>query len=206
MARHFSPGTGCDCYTPGMPNKFEANGVFYAANLPLGWTTLGSTQPAQNEQWQYAGAALLRALAVLETPVPEAERDISSASGKAMERLEAKLDLTLSLMTQLALLQAELPPLHHVVLRANSLEWLGEKVPAEQQRILLSLHISPKLPQPLILPATVTGVALQDNGVSRVRADFAGLSEEMEEWLERTVFRFHRRGIQQSHSRDQSEA
>jgi len=189
-----------------MPNKFEPNGVFYAADLPLNWTPLSRIQPAQSEQWQYAGTALLRALAVLETPVPEVERDISSANGKAMERLEAKLDLALSLMTQLARQQAELPPSHHVVLRANSLEWLGEPVPAMQQLVLVSLHISPKLPQPLILPATVTGVALQDNGASLVRAAFADLSEEMEEWLERTLFRFHRRSIQQSHSRQHGES
>lgn len=188
-----------------MPDKFESNGVFHAADLPLGWTPLSRIQPAQSEQWQCAGAALLRALAVLETPVPEVEHDISSAGGKAMERLEAKLDLALSLMTQLARQQAEIPPLHHVVLRAKSLEWLGETVPAAQQLVLVSLHISPKLPQPLILPATVTGVALQDNGASRVRADFADLSEETEEWLARTLFRFHRRGIQQSHSRQHGE-
>jgi hypothetical protein len=189
-----------------MPDKLESNGVFYAADLPLGWTPLGPLQPAQNEQWQYAGAALLRALAVLETPVPEVERDISSASGKAMERLEAKLDLALSLMTQLARQHAELPPLHRIVLRAQSLEWLGETVPATQQLVLVSLHISPKLPQALVLPALVTGVALQDHGASRVRADFADLSEEMEEWLARTLFRFHRRSIQQSHSRQHGDS
>jgi len=188
-----------------MPNKFESNGVFYAADLPLDWIPLSRIQPAQSEQWQYTGAALLRALAVLETPVPEVERDFSSASGKAMERLEAKLDLALNLMTQLARQQAELSPLHHVVLRANSLEWLGETAPVVQQLVLISLHLSPKLPQPLILPATVTGVALRDNGVSRVRADFADLSEEMKEWLERTLFRFHRRSIQQNLSRQHGE-
>lgn len=184
-----------------MPNKFESNGVFYAADLPLGWMPFARIQPAQNEQWQYAGVALLRALAVLEIPAPEGERDISSASGKAMERLEAKLDMALSLMMQLARQQAELPNLHPVVLRAHSLEWLGETVPAAQQRILLSLHISPKLPQPLVLPATVTAVTLQDNASSKVRADFTELSEEMEEWLARTLFRFHRRSIQQNLSR-----
>ncbi|BCB27270.1 hypothetical protein SKTS_21560 [Sulfurimicrobium lacus] len=184
-----------------MPNKFESNGIFYAAELPLSWTPLGRLQPLQNEQWQHAGAALLRALAVLETPVAEVERDTASASGKAMERLEAKLDLALSLMTQLARQQAELPPLHHVFLRAKSLEWFAESVPAVQQMVLVSLHISPKLPQALMLPATVTGVELEANGISRVKANFADLSEDMEEWLERTLFRFHRRSIQQSHSR-----
>jgi hypothetical protein len=184
-----------------MPDKFESNGVSHAADLPLAWMPISHIQPGQGEQWQYAGAALLRALAVLETPVSEIERDISSPGGKAMERLEAKLDLALSLMAQLARQQAAPPPLHRVVLRAKSLEWLGETAPAPQQLVLLSLYISPKLPQPLMLPAKVTGVALQDNGVSRVRADFVGLSEEMEDWLARTLFRFHRRDIQQSHVR-----
>lgn len=184
-----------------MPNKFEPNGVSHIADLPLGWTPLGSTPLAQNDQWQYAGTALLRALAVLETPHAESEREIPSAGGKAMERLEAKLDLVLSLMMQLAHQQAELPPLHPTVLRAQSLEWLGENVPTEHQRILLSLHISPKLPQPLILPATVSSVVLQDDGLSRVRADFADLGEEMEKWLARTLFRFHRRDIQQNLTR-----
>jgi hypothetical protein len=188
-----------------MTNPFETQGVFYSADLPLSWTPLDQLHPSQSEQWQHHGIMLLHALSVIEMPLPEPERDTPSSAGKAMERLEAKLDLTLSLMIQLARQQTELPLPHAVILRADSVEWLGESAPEAGQLLLISLHISPKLPQALMLPARVGAVEEREQGV-RVRAEFTGLNEEMAEWLERTLFRFHRRGIQQIHSRQRGEA
>lgn len=188
-----------------MTNPFEAQGVFYSADLPLSWTPLEQLQPSQSEQWQHHGIMLLHALSVIEMPLPEPDRDTPSSSGKAMERLEAKLDLILSLMMQLARQQTGLPPPRAVILRAGSVEWLGESAPEAGQLLLISLHISPKLPQALTLPARVGAVEERGQGVW-VRADFTGLNGEMAEWLERTLFRFHRRSIQQSHSRPRGEA
>ena len=188
-----------------MTNQSELQGVFYAADLPLSWTALSRLQPMQTEQWQHDAVALLRALAVIEAPIAEADRDISSAAGKAMERLEAKVDMALNLIMQLTRQQRELPEPHPVILRAGTLEWTGASAPETGQLILLSLHLSPKLPQPLLLPATVAGVARQENGAN-IRAKFIALNQEMEEWLERTLFRFHRRSIQQSHSRQHGES
>ncbi|MBZ0105506.1 MAG: PilZ domain-containing protein [Sulfuricella denitrificans] len=161
-------------------------------------------QPLQTEQWQYDSVALLRALAVIEAPIAESDRDVSSAAGKSMERLEAKLDMALNLMMQLLRQQAELPVPHPVILHANSVEWTGETVPETSQTILLSLYLSPKLPQPLLLPATVSEVEKM-GGRARVKAKFMHLNQEVEDWLERTLFRFHRRSIQQSHSRQYGE-
>lgn len=204
MAAPFSPGMAGNCYTPGMTNQFEPQGVFYSAELPLSWTPLGQFQPAQAEQWQHHGVALLRALSVIETPASELDKEATSAAGKAMERLEAKLDLTLSLMMQLVRQHTEFPPRCAVTLRASSVEWMGENAPESNQPILLSLHLSPKLPQPLVLPARVSAVEAAAGGF-RTRADFTRLNEELAEWLERTLFRFHRRSIQQSHSRQHGE-
>lgn len=188
-----------------MTNQFESQGVSYSADLPLRWTPLGRLQPSQEEQWQHHGVTLLRALSVIEMPLSELDRDPSSAAGKAMERLEAKLDLSLSLMMQLVRQQAGLPLPCPVTLRAKSVEWIDENPPESGQLLLISLHISPKLPQALALPAAVAAVEAAGKGF-RVRADFTRLNEEMVEWLERTLFRFHRRGIQQSHSRQHGEA
>lgn len=188
-----------------MTNQSEPQGIFYAADLPLGWTALSRLQPQQTEQWQHDAVALLRALAVIEAPVAETERDVSSTAGKSMERLEAKLDLALSLMMQLARQQNELPAPHPVILRASSVEWVGASVPEPAQLILLSLHLSPRLPHALHIPATVAAVERLENG-ARVSANFTHLSQEVEEWLERTLFRFHRRSIQQSHSRQHGES
>ncbi len=183
-----------------MPDQFEPDGVAYTAELPLRWAPLHSVQPAQAEQWLHEAAALLRALAVIETPLSDSDRDLSSPHGKAMERLEAKLDLALSLMMQLAHEQAELPAPHAAILRAGSLEWTGEPIPEPGTLIVIFLHISPKLPHALTLPAQVSTVDPREGGV-RIRAHFTHLNQEVEEWLERTVFRFHRRAIQQQHSR-----
>lgn len=183
-----------------MTNQFEPQGVFYAADLPLTWTVLDRPQPMQTEQWQHDAVAFLKALAVIEAPVSDADRDTSTIAGKTAERLEAKLDLALSLMMQIARQQAELPEPLPVILRASSLEWDGPSAPEPGQKILLALHLSPKLPQAVHIPATVAVVEGLEHG-SRIRADFDLLGQEMAEWLERTLFRFHRRSIQQSHSR-----
>jgi hypothetical protein len=178
----------------------ELQGIFYAADLPLSWSVLTQFQPAQAEQWQHNAVTLLRALAVFETPIVEADRDLSSVSGKTMERLEAKLDLVLSMIVRLVQQQDDLPPPRPVILHSNSLEWTDANVPEPEQLILLSLHLSPHLPQALLIPATVRTVERLDN-CARMKADFTHLSQELEEWLERTLFRFHRRSIQLSHSR-----
>jgi hypothetical protein len=182
-----------------MTKQSELQGIFYAAELPLSWTALSRIQPLKIQQWQHEALTLLHALAVIETPVVEADRDISSSAGKSMERLEAKLDLALNLMMQLVRQQAELPPPHSVILRADAIEWTDTAAPPVAQQILLSLHLSPLLAQALLIPATVTTVETLENG-TRVRASFTHLNQEMEDWLERTLFRYHRRSIQQSHS------
>lgn len=187
-----------------MTNQSEPQGIYYAADLPLSWTVLSHISAAQAEQWQHDAVALLRALAVFETPIAEADRDLASAAGKSLERLEAKLDMALNLMMQLVRQNLELPATHSVILRASSVEWTGETMPEPGQSILVSLHLSPKLPQPLLIPATVAALENTESG-TRVRAGFAHLNQEMEDWLERTLFRFHRRSIQQHHSRQHDE-
>lgn len=188
-----------------MTNQSEPQGIFYAAALPLSWTALSRLQTMQTEQWQHEAVALLRALAVIEAPIAEADRDISSAAGKAMERLEAKVDMALSLIMQLSRQHSELPEAHPVILHANSVEWTDATAPEKDQLILLSLHLSPRLPQPLLIPAAIAAVERLETGL-RVRAKFTALNQELEEWLERTLFRFHRRSIQLSHSRQHGES
>ena len=145
----------------------------------------------------HADAALLRALAVLDGNLPETERDLSTPTNKALDRLEAKIDLTLALVIQLLGRQTDLPPLRHAVLRAATLDWTADEAPAAGLGVV-SLYLSPKLPLPLMLPARIAEIAESPAGF-RVHAGFAHLDEEVQEWLERTVFRHHRRAVQKMH-------
>lgn len=185
-------------------NQPEPQGIFYSADLPLSWVALGNPQPSGMAQWQHEGVMLLRALSVIEMPVPEFDREDTAPAGKAVERMEAKLDLTLSLVMQLVRQQTGLPPPCAVTLRADCVEWADQNPPGKGQALLVSLYLSPKLPLPLTLPARVAGSESMESG-GRVVAAFIDMSEEMRDWLERTLFRHHRRNIQQSHSRRQGE-
>lgn len=181
-----------------MLNASEQDGVFLEGKLPLSWVAASGFDAGQLERWMHANAALLRALAVLDSSAAETERDAPTPAGKAIERLEAKTDLTLALVIQLLGQQTVLPPAHATILRADSIEWLTEQPPSDGGTIAVSLYLSPKLPLPLVLPASVTTVAGTPAG-TRVRARLSGLDEDVQDWLERTLFRHHRRAVQKMH-------
>lgn len=178
---------------------FSQEGVSYFATLPLSWRT--ETEPSAGDiaVWMYGDVALLRALSTIESMQPELEGDVKSGVGKVLERLEFKIDLTLNLVAKLLAQHAVLPPACPVFVSTEGMEWICEENVAEGENIVISAYISPKLPQPLVLPARIKAVQQEPNG-TRVYATFTHLSEEAQDWLSRTVFRYHRRAVQQ-HSR-----
>ncbi|MDP2828639.1 MAG: PilZ domain-containing protein [Sulfuricellaceae bacterium] len=173
-----------------------SQGVSHVAKLPLSWTPMDVITEEQVSQWMHAALAVLRALAVLETQVSEQDKDLTSLSGKATERLEAKLDLSLVLLMQLTRQSGTLPPCHQITLRADSVEWATGPLPEPGQNILLTLYLNAGLPIALTLPAKA---ARGSDSSAAVRAIFSSLDEDVDEWLSRTLFRYHRRQIQLKH-------
>ena len=164
------------------------NGFGYQAKLPLSWQKVEQFSDVDLDRWMHANAVFLRALAVLETPLPEAD--------KAMERLEAKVDLSLFLLTQLLSQHTPMPSPRPLSLNAQNMEWTDDQSPEVESCVLARLYLSPRLPQPLILPLTVLSISTMESGF-RIHACLSHLSEEVQDWLERTLFRYHRRAIQQ---------
>lgn len=174
----------------------EQDGVYLKGLLPLSWQATSGFDTNQLERWMHADLALLRALAVLDSNQPEAERDTATSANKILDRLEAKTDLALALIIQLLGQQTILPPTCTVILRASTIEWIADQSPPVGANIVVSVHLSPKLPLPLVLPATVATSEDTPAG-TRTRAHLTGLDEEVQDWLERTLFRHHRRMVQQ---------
>lgn len=144
----------------------------------------------------HTNTVLLRALATIEAqpPITDYESEPGSPTGRMLERLEAKVDLALILMGRLL---SQEHPAHYPVpltLSAQAVEWKSDSLPPPGSPILITLHLSPTLPQPLRLTAIV-----KRSGQGSAEAVFTHLNEEMKEWLERTVFRQHRRHIQAMH-------
>lgn len=174
----------------------ELSPVHYQALLPLAWVVAGALDAARLSVWMHTNAILLRALATIEAqpPATDYESEPGTPTGRMLERLEAKIDLSLSLLSRLLGHESSLQQALPVTLSANAVEWESASLPEAGSEILLTLHLSPKLPHPLQLPARV-----ERSGNGRALARFTHLDEETRDWLERTVFRQHRRHIQALH-------
>jgi len=180
------------------------DGVYFEAFLPLGWTPVSFPIPSFTlEEWMQTNVTLLRALATMEALPIDKENEPGSSSAKAIDRLEAKVDLSLALLAKLLARDTHFPQRAPARLFANKMEWISQEGPEQGARVALTLFLSHKIPQALVLPANVTKSEKQPDGL-HICATFAQLSEEMQDWLERTVFRYHRRSIQLSHAGKQS--
>jgi hypothetical protein len=179
------------------------SGVTYEGNLPLSWEPLTGVAPAEAADWMHSDAVLLHALSTMEAAVSDPEGELAGARGKALERVEAKLDLALDLLAKLLFKSSPRPFSADVVLSASSLQWRTPHPPAAGEQVLIKLYLKPSLPLPITLPARITDVAPGDMD-ARVQAEFVSLSDEVQDWLERTVFRYHRRAIQARHAGSKS--
>lgn len=177
-----------------MNRILSQEGVSYFTVIPLNWRAEAEPSPGDITVWMYDDVALMRALATIESMQPELEVD--SGVGKALERLEFKIDLTLNLVAKLLTQHAIFPSACPVFVGAEGMEWVSQEAAIEGEHIVISAYISPKLPQPLVLPAKIKAVR-QESGGTRIYATFTHLNEEAQDWLSRTVFRYHRRAVQQ---------
>jgi hypothetical protein len=175
-------------------SEADLQGVSFSAELPLSWEALTEQPPFTLQGWMLANVAMLRGLATMEAMQGDKENELGPVAGKALERLEAKIDLSLTLLARLLANRSDFPPTLPITLSPDFIEWVEEKGPETGREVLLSLYLSRALPTPLLLPARVVASERRPGG-THTRAVFIRFSEEMEDWLERTVFRHHRRAI-----------
>ncbi|WP_028839334.1 PilZ domain-containing protein [Thermomonas fusca] len=133
----------------------------------------------------------LSAIAIIEDSRNEEEE---GPQGLALRRIEAKLDLLLTLVGNLNA-QANADP--RVLLRWSA---QGVRMPAgnacvEGSTGLFRMQATPWLPEPLVLPAVVLACAPSDDGTPSQWLQFAPLPDATRAALERHVFRQHRRAI-----------
>lgn len=179
---------------------FFKEGVSYFTLIPLNWHREAEPSADDIAVWMYGNVTLLRALATIEAMQSERDSDMGSGLGKELDRLEFKIDLTLSLLAKLLAQSAALPATCPAFVSAEGIEWISQEAATEGDNIVISAYISPKLPQPLVLPAKIKAVQQEPHG-TRIYASFTHLGEDTQDWLSRTVFRYHRRAIK-SHPHD----
>ncbi|MEK6662565.1 MAG: PilZ domain-containing protein [Pseudomonadota bacterium] len=162
-------------------------GITLHAHLPLAWAAVQTFPQPLLAEWMHGNLICLHALAALES---HEEKDTSATGEHAAGRLEAKVDLLLQLVGELMRKQQPAPPRVEVTLGAHEVVWDAASPIAAGSEGVLTLFLSPRLHWPLALPVHVTGTQ-----GTKVHAKLIHLSEEVQEWLERTLFRYHRRAL-----------
>jgi hypothetical protein len=172
-------------------------GLYYEDLLPLRCRALdGAPDNARLAHVREASEETLRVFSVLDEYHPELN-DEHPAIARELQRMDFKINLLLELVSQVLTRDRPLPPAVPVRLATASLSWTDSAAPAVGSWVELELYLSPRYPAPLTLLARIQAVEAE-NGASRVTADFGTLTEPVQEWLEKTIFRRHRRQIAQT--------
>lgn len=166
----------------------EPTGVHLSANLPLKWQPKDAFTMEELAEWMHGNVVVLQALANLESLGKES--DTEHRIDHNVARLEAKLDLTLTLVGELLRRQTPLPPATATALSGEIIAWQHPQAIAPHTKGVVALYLSTRLPWPLMLPVEIIGS--QDG---QARAKLTHMSEEAQEWLDRTLFRHHRREV-----------
>ncbi len=171
-----------------------AEGLSYEASLPFSWRVLDAVPDAAHLiYWNEYNEATLRSMSALDEYTNQPP-DEHATQGHELARLEFKVNLILDLLGQLLAQQMLLPEAVWLKVGARGVEWASPEVPKQGQALLLQLYLTPSYPRPLELPATVVKHETLTVG-ARCTAAFAGCSEPVQDWLEKLIFRHHRRSI-----------
>lgn len=175
-------------------NPESTLGLTYQAQLPLSWRSIDdidSYMAKPNDRF-------MNILPVLDEP--ESHLQESKLPSAEIARLETKLDLILEMLGEIFQQRKPLPAQVPFQLSARGITWLEASPPDRESYIELQIYLSPQLFVPLNLLAQVTMV--EDKGSThRVQAKFVGIDESIQEWLEKYIFRQHRRAVAQQHQR-----
>ncbi len=172
------------------------DGITFNDYLPMDWEVLAAL-PSEGEQHRHhrANEELLHNLLLRDEAISQESDEAEVVSGhEQFKRLETRLDLLLSLITEMMTNNSHLPTQHAVTLGAHGLcvQIVDNVIVSLEDGTLLKIRLypDPHFPRPLILYAQLVDVQAQSFTVN-----FCPLEERLQDQLDKYIFRQHRRAI-----------
>lgn len=169
----------------------------YQAKLPFSYKMMDKVEPTEIKYWGHQNVSLLRALAAMETTAsPEKDFIHDGPTNKSLERIEARLDIAMMMLSHLMKNQAEPTNSRNITLSTSEVSW--ELIPTEISPEVGSLLVMDiYLSELIAIPLKLFGqIASHQQG--ETRAALIYVDSQLEEWLTRTIFRYDRLAIQAS--------
>lgn len=175
-----------------------ATGLVYEDRLPLGFTLVDGLPTA----WELgdindSNESFLRLFAILEESRP-AKQDMDESMmdlHHELTRLDLKINLLLEFVAQALNRKLTLPARVKLRLGPQGLEWQCNQPPPSDSIVRLDLYLFPRYPRPINLFGSVVNVVNEGQESSEVTVAFRGVSESVQDWMEKIIFRFHRRSV-----------
>lgn len=173
--------------------------VFCDDELGLAWSAASSLPAAPVlARLNARNEVVLRTLSLVEE---HDETQAENAERAELHRLEAKVNLALELLAELVTQRTSPLPPRPLRFNSSGLCWLADEPLELDALLLVECYVLPAWPVPLKLYARVKSVE-PVHGRHRICASLEALSEGAAIWLDKLVFRRHRRAIAQRRTRD----
>ncbi len=157
---------------------------------------------ASQQHYEHDNAVLLQGLLVVdEQPVIEHDEELSSL-GQELQRIDHKLNLVLELLSQTLRSWRNLPAPVPVRLTIDGVEWSSSQELPMDEPVLLKLYLSPVFPNPFVATGKVQSCRSNGEHTYAVFVRFDELGGQVQDVLEKVVFRQHRREIARARLRN----
>ncbi|WP_200178245.1 PilZ domain-containing protein [Ectothiorhodospira mobilis] len=163
--------------------------------LPLRWSVAEPPGDEGMARINEANESLLRVCASLDDTAPHTVEEAGELSHE-LQRIESKLNVLVEMVGSLLHSQVQLPPAVSMCIASTGLAWECQEQVPPGTGLHLHWYLCPHFPRPLELFAR--SCAAPGEGIT---ARFEGLSPQVEDGIQKMVFRRHRRSIAQSRAR-----
>jgi hypothetical protein len=174
--------------------KTDYDGLAIEDIVPVAWEDADFSHSALLEHANDETARALQAIAVYEE-APRSPTDDLIHMPSDSSRLEAKIDLLLSLVSKVVSERVGAPDSSAMILRNSSIEWqIGLMQVSRGASGIISIWMNPHIPLPLRLPCRIDNV-IERNGHAWAQARFEYLAHNVSDGLGQVIFRHHRRQV-----------
>jgi len=180
--------------TPSSGDAAAASGLSFSDNCSIDWRVVDHALDDEHlSRVNDSNEFFLRAVAALGTVTGEHNEEEAALSAE-IERLDRKINLVLDLVSQLVYEQMEIPERCRVTISARDIAWRETSPPPAGDVLFVRAYIQHGTPKPLCFYGEVTSTDRDArDGMCRVR--YLGLSAAVENWLDKLIFRHHRREV-----------
>jgi len=170
-------------------------GLVYEDLVPMRWRKAGEEiQPSQLIRINESNEEILRFISVLDDYRLESSGDSHGPNTSDITRIEYKMNLILDLVSQILVHHVDMPAEIPISMSANGIQWKCDEPPNPGQHIFLDIYFYQNYPRPIVLAGKVQSIEKAEHGYN-VSASFEYMSDAVRRWLDKLIFRHHRRGI-----------